>query len=317
MERFFTITSILAVFCILPVLSSFSEENTETSDTVSPLSRLESSLVNRSEAERRIRAFDRLYIALAHARYVKARDLEKLGDNEGAKAASDEAEKLLKLVKEAYLLGLAKFNDSPILHNFYGEFLLDYQSKANEAAEHWRQALDLDAKFARAHNNLGMYLLHIGKYPEGLDHMNKALALAPDNPDYLFNMIQVYLTNYLQVMEINQWSRKQIFEEAMRLSERTVQLAPRDFELLRDHALNYFLADDFGIVPDWGKAAKAWQEAQKYAGSDVERFNTWLNEARVYIRAGNKKHAKKCLKQADALMPNTPLVKTLMEDVER
>lgn len=315
MQRFTIDLGLFILFC--STVSLFAEEATKDMDSTSPLSILEPSLQDQSEAERRIRAFDRLYISIARAKYMKARELEEKGATEEAKAVSDEARKQFELVKDAYLLGLSKYDNSAVLHNFYGEFLLDYLGKADEAADHWQRAVTLDGKHARAHNNLGMYWLHIGKYPEGLAHMNRALALEPDNPDYLFNMIQVYLTNYLQVMEINHWSRKEIFEEAMRLSEQTVKLAPTDFELLRDHALNYFLADDFGIVPDWKKAAEAWRAAGKHARGKVEKFNVRLNEARVHIRAENRKQAKKCLKEADALIPNNPLVQTLMEEVDR
>ena len=118
-------------------------------------------------------------------------------------------------------------------------------------------------------------------------------------------------------MRIKGWDRPRVYEEAMKLSGRTVALSPNDFELLRDHATNYFLAKDFGAAPDWDAAAKAWQAAREHTRNNAERFNTWLNEARVYIRADKAKKARKCLEQADKLMPDNEIVQTLMEDLKK
>lgn len=312
--------------CIIVVstLSLFSgmvplhaQESAAPEKNASPLASLEPYLNDQAEFERRVRAFDKLNVALARSKYMQAKDLEKGKDSDKAQKMSDEAQALLGQVKAAYQLGLSHFENSAILHNYYGEFVHDFLGQPAEGATHWQKAIDLDNSFGRAHCNLGMSLLHDGKYEEGLGHVAKAIALEPENPDFLYNMIQVYLTHFPQVMRIRGWDRRQVYEEAMSLSRKTVSLCPEDFELLRDHATNFFLAKDFGAEPDWDAAAKAWQAAREHSRNNAERFNAWLNEARVHIRAGKDKKARKCLEQADKLMPNNDIVHTLLDDLKK
>lgn len=306
------------VFCVFGgSVPLFGEETPAGKEPVASPASLEAYLNDQAEFERRVRAFDKLNVLVAHAKYIQAKKLEEQKDLEGAKALSNEAQALLLQVKAAYEKGLSHFEKSPILHNYYGEFAHDFMGEPAEAAAHWEKAIEQDGNFGRAHCNLGMFLLHSGKYDEGYAHVRKAVELEPDNTDFLFNMIQVYLTHFVQIMQINKWDRLRVYEEAMKLSERTVELGPKDFELLRDHALNFFLAADFGAKPNWERAAKAWQAAREHARTDVERFNAWLNEARVHIRAGNDKKARNCLEKANELSPNNSVVQTLMEEVKK
>ncbi|HDP33885.1 MAG TPA: hypothetical protein ENN29_02110 [Candidatus Hydrogenedentes bacterium] len=283
--------------------------------TVPPeLSVLEPYLKDQAEFENKIRAFDKLHVGIARAAYVSARKLEKEGDEAGARAASAEAQKNLALVKAAYELGLERFEQSAALHNFYGELIHDFFGRPDDAAQHWRRAVHIDSRFARAHCNFGMYTLHRGMYAMGMESMDTALRLEPNNPDFLYNMAQVYLVHAPQVMHIRKWDRGKVYREAMKMSERTARLLPNDFDVLRDHALNYFLSEDFGVKVKWRDAAKAWHEARKHARTDAEMFNTWLNEARVHIRNNDKRRSRECLDKAQAIWPDSPVVKLLLED---
>ena len=286
----------------------------ETGIEESPVRLLKQYLNDQSEFERKARAFDKLHIAIARSHYLEARVLEDQGDAEGAVNASAMAQKNLQWVKEAYDLGLAHFDNSPMLHNFYGELIHDYFGRANEASKHWNRAVQLDSKCARAHNNLGMYYCHAGMYAMGVNSLDESLKLEPNNPDFLFNMTQVYLTHFPQIMQIRKWPRDKVYQEAMKISERAIRYAPDDFQLLRDYALNYFLGESFDVKVDWRKAARAWQAARPHAHTDAERFNTWLNEARVHLRNDDRNRANACLDSARAIWPDSPVVKRLLED---
>ena len=281
----------------------------------SPLEMLKAHLDDQAEFERRIRAFEKLYLGMARAKHAEAGQFEEQGEAEKAKAAANEARELLLLVKSAYELGLSRFDSSAMLNNFYGELLHDFFGRPNEAAKHWQRAVQLDKKYARAFNNLGMYHTHIGMYATGLDHLERSLKLEPKNPDYLFNMVQVYLTNYVQIGQIKKWDHARIYRDAMKMSERAASLQPNDFELLRDHAMNFFLAEKFKVNADWRKAARAWQLAQEHARNEAEKFNCKLNEARVHIRGGDKEKARACLEQAEAIMPGSPVVQNLLNSL--
>lgn len=266
--------------------------------------------------EQKVRSFDKLHVALARGWYVKARTLEEKGDADGARAAYADARQHLDWVKDAYELGLDTFEKSAPLHTYYGELLHDFYDRANEAAVHWNRAIQLDSKCARAHGNVGMYSFHIGMYHSGLHHMDRALELEPNNPDFLFNMAQIYLTHFLHVMPSRRWDRACLYKEAMKLSEKAATLCPNDFDVLRDYALNFFLGKDFGVTVDWRKAAKAWQTARHKARNDAELFNCWLNEARVHLRNNDRRKADPCLEAAQAIWPDSPVVKHLLEDIK-
>lgn len=301
--------------CIGAVCLCHAVDNADKTDPSYPLTRLNAYLTDQHVFERKVRALDKLYTAIALVKLEEARSLKERGEQENAKTLAAEAGAHWAEVQEAYELGLAHFDDSVLLHTFYGELLHDHLGQQDKAIEHWEKAVNLDKACARAQNNLGMYYLHIGRYEDGLACMDKALEAEPDNPDWLFNMVQVYLTNFTQVMKIRGWDRIKVYEEAMRMSERTVALSPSDYELLYDNALNHFLADRFGATPDWGRAVRAWQETLKRARKPTQRLECLLNEARVLLRAGDSERARACLEQAQGLAPDSPVVRQLLHDL--
>lgn len=307
----------LLFFLFQSLLCAYGDSlETENSPLSAPsLELLRPYLDNQTEFERRIRAFDKLQVGLAQSKYQEAMELEHQGNTAAAAAASEEARKTLDLVKEGYELGLSHFEKSPFLHNYYGELIHDFFNSANKALKHWLRSVEIDERFARAHCNLGMYYFHTGMYSLGLEHMNKALALEPDNADFLFNMVQVYLTHFRQIADIRKCTIERVYEEAMKMSERAAVLGPKDFQLQRDHAFNFFVAERFGITPDWEEAAAAWNKARMLARSDDERFNTLLYEARAHVRANNKLAAKNCLLEAQSLMPQNELVQNLLDSI--
>ncbi|NLO33853.1 MAG: hypothetical protein GX117_10950 [Candidatus Hydrogenedentes bacterium] len=305
------------ILLCLPVLATETSDVQVQEEQKTPFEILQESLTDQETAERKIRAFDKINVLKAELLKEEARDLNAAGKDEDASKRREEAKALLAVVDDAYQLGLSLYGDSAVLHNFYGEFLFDIASQVSKAVSHWQKALRADENCARAHNNLGMYDLHQGAYESGLSHMDKALALEPDNPTFLFNIIQIYLTNYRQVMALTGMSRAEVFEKAMNLSARSVALAPHDYQILRDYALNFFLAEDFESLPDWTKAASAWHAAGKHAPNKMEQYNTLLYEARAHIRGDNKTEAQRCLLEADKLLPNNALVQELLLKVKQ
>lgn len=264
--------------------------------------------------EQKVRVFDKLHVGLAQAYFNKAKSLGQQGEETEAQKALEEARKNLELVKAAYDLGLSHFDNSAVLHNYYGELIYDYFGQPNEAAHHWKQSTQLDSKFARAHCNFGMYALHNGMYSLGIDSMDTALRLQPNDPNFLYNMAQVYLVHSLQLMQIRKWDRAKIYKEAMTMSEKAAKILPDDYELWRDYGLNFFLGEDFGVKVNWKDAAKVWKTVRAKARNDAEVFNAWLNEARAHKANDDKKKAKQCLDAAQAIWPDSPAAKQLIND---
>lgn len=271
---------------------------------------------SRQEVESRVRTFDKFM--MMHIRRLEPQ-LSELENEEKTEEAYDLKETMLgylEAVRESYEEALELHGDSPLLNNFYAELLHDYMGQPGDAGKHWRRAISLDPHYGRALNNLGLLYCHEGRYNEGLAHLDQSLKEEPDNPDFLFNMVQIYFIHPLHVMQAKKISRKKVYEEAMAMSEKAVRHAPTAFDLLRDYALNFFVAESFDAKPNWKKAAKAWQDARKQARGKMELFNTWLNEARVHIRNKDKSSARKCLTEAEKLWPESPVVAALTESLE-
>lgn len=278
---------------------------------------LKAFLGDKAQFEKKVRTFDKLHMMIARSLYAKAQSLEKQGEKDAAYAAAQESERHINLVQSAYDMGLGNFSDSAVMHNYYGEFIYDCLGDSHRAAQHWKKAIQHDPNLARAHCNFGMYALHSGMYSTGFESMDIALRLEPDNPDYLYNMVQAYFAHSLHLMQARKMSRDKIFTEAIKMSEKAADILPDDFEVLRDYALNFFLGEEYGVKVNWKDAAKAWQEARTKARTDAERFNTWLNEARVYKNSGDSKKTMECLDAAKAIWPDSPVVQQLIKDLKR
>lgn len=276
--------------------------------------RLEAFLDNEAVFLEKARTFDRLHTRLADLLLARATALQKEGGTGEGDALVEDARKNLAMARQAYELGLRRYPDNPSLQNYLGELLYDRFDEPQRAVELWLKAVALDASHGRAHNNLGIHFFHVGTYGEGLKHLDAALALEPDNPDYLFNMAQMYLVHWPNLMTLRQWTAAETYAEAMRVSEKAAALAPKDFELARDHALNFFAAERMNAKPDWKKAAKAWTAARAAARNDDEVFNAWMNEGRVWLRAQNGKEAERCFLAASALRPQSRLAQGLLTD---
>ena len=211
---FCTITGVLIIISLWISCPVASAENNREIET------LKAALDDQNNFEKKVRAFDKLHLAVARALYEKAKTLEQQNKKDEAYAAAEEAQHHIDLVKSAYEMGLEAFENSAVLHNYYGEFLYDYLGEQHDALTHWQRAIQLDNNLGRAHCNYGMYALHNGMYSTGFESMKTALRLEPNNPDFLYNMVQVYFAHSLYLMQSEKMERPQIYKEAMKMSEK-------------------------------------------------------------------------------------------------
>lgn len=266
--------------------------------------------------EKAVRDFDRLQIALARWDVALAQAHVDAGDAALAQATLDRVQQRYALVRKAYELALGYFSTNPRLNNYYGEVLYDRFADTSNAVKSWNLAILVDPKYSAPYNNLGIAYCHIGKYQEGLENYLTALQLEPNNPDYLFNLAQTYLVHAPQMQELLHWDATKIYYEAMQLSKKARDLAPDDFELQQDYAMNFYAAENFGIQADWREAAAAWQAARPHAPRTADRFYTWINEARTWMRVPDAAQAKTCLEQALAIVPDSEIAKQLLDEVQ-
>lgn len=210
---------------------------------------------------------------------------------------------------------LAHFSENARVRNFRGNVFYDRFGRQVDGVKEWHMAVMLDDAYGDPHNNLGMHYFHVGRYPLGFKHMDRALELEPNNPDFCFNMAQNYLIFGPEVEKKRGWRQKKIYKEAMKLSKRAVEHAPDDYQLLEDYAVNFLAAQNFDVKADWKDAARAWQAAREHAPDDTKRFYTWLNEARAWIKKGDEDDARRCLEEALKIIPRSEIAQRLLDNL--
>lgn len=257
-----------------------------------------------------VRGFDRLQCELADWDMDLAEELARSGDQDLAAEKMEEAKKRLALVEQAYTFALKRYPDNGRALTYYGELIYDYQGDHTKAIMMWKKAAALHPDLSEVFNNLGIHYSHTGDLTRGLVCFDKALELDPDNPDYLYNLCQIYLTQFPDVAKQRQWSLKKVYRTAMKMSKKAAELG-QDYELIQDYAVNFFAAENFQLKADWREAARAWQWARQNARTTDEEFFTWLNEARVWIADGNKTKALACLDAALTIRPDSEVAANL------
>merc|ERR1712164_77123 len=64
-------------------------------------------------------------------------------------------------------------------HNNLGTFLRDVRNNYDDAERHYRKAIELDPKYAHAHNNLGKLFYDRKDYVKAEEMYRKAIELEP------------------------------------------------------------------------------------------------------------------------------------------
>ena len=263
-----------------------------------------------------MRAWGKTEIATATGDLDEAKTLLRKRMPDEAKAKKQSAVDRVKKVREAYEFALAKYANDATLHNAYGELLYDQFGDNAGALREWNLATSLDNKYAPPYNNLGLDQCHTGDYAIGVKNLERALELDPKNPDFMFNLAQIYIVNAPQVAEIKKWKPKKVYDHAMKLSKEATELDASDYQLAEDYAMNFFAAERFDVEADWAKAAEAWQRARPLAGRADRTALTWMNEARCWIRAEKPQQARPCLEEVLKIVPESAVAKQLIDSID-
>jgi len=262
-----------------------------------------------------LRDFDRLQIDLMEWDMTMARQFVERGEKDLAEGPKAKAMRRLELVDAAYKEGIRRYPDNARVRNWYGEFRYDQAGDTAAAVMSWKMATKLDPSLGAPFSNLGLHYCHVGDHTKCVGLVEQAVEKEPDNPDFLFNLVQLYFIHTPRTAKAHGWKEKRVYTEAMKMSKRAAELSPDDYELLQDYAVNFFAAERFGITADWDEAAEAWQRTREKAKNDDGKFYTWLNEARVWIRKPNPERAESCLRAALAIRPSS-VAQRLLDKLE-
>lgn len=162
----------------------------------------------------------------------------------------------------------------------YGSFLNDLQDEAG-AQEQFEKALALNSKDPAAYNNLANTYGHTGQVKKAFEYYAKAIELNPKEPIYYHNFgTTVYLFRQ-DAMEAYGISEQQVYDKALGLYRKAMDLAPHDFELAADVARTYY-----GIKPlRLEDALRAWTNALAVAQKEIDREDVYLHLARLKLQA--------------------------------
>ncbi|HXJ61231.1 MAG TPA: tetratricopeptide repeat protein [Verrucomicrobiae bacterium] len=220
-----------------------------------------------------------------------------------------------KPVRKSYEQFLEAHPDHAAARLAYGSFLSDLGD--DTAAENqWERARETDPTNAAAWNNLANHYGHFGPVAKAFEYYARAIELEPRESLYYQNMATtVFLfrteaTNYYGITE------QQVFEKAMNLYKKALELDPQNFRLAAEVAQTYF-----GIKPLHtdnaqtnrqaelklaDQAMAAWRVALKLADNDLERESVHLNLARWQINTERFADAHRSLNLVSnqALLPS-------------
>lgn len=299
-----------------PGQPSLEEPPAVTFDREAELERLAPFLEDEEEAVRAVRQFDRLQQRLAAWDGDLAEQYAAEGDEDLARVASQRARARMETALTAYEQIIERYPDNALAHNYAGEVQYDWLGNQPQALAAWQKSRELDATLALPRNNLAIHYCHVGEYSDCLAMFDEALALDSDNPDFLFNVVQIFLIHPRHVEAHYGIERAEVFTRAMAMSRRAVELKPGDYALAQDYAVNYYAGERFGVDVDWRDAARAWKTARESVRQADELFYTWLNEGRAWLRAGNNREAARCFEEALTIMPDSGIAQQLLRQAE-
>lgn len=247
-----------------------------------------------------------------------AQDHYAKGERELAIGKGEEMLRRVELIEDAWDFVTRRYPRNARAHNYYGELFYDLKNQPGEGERLWRMALSLNGNLSEAHNNLGLHYMHVGLYDEGLRHLGRALELEPENPDFLYNIVQIYLTYYPEIEKrFKNITRKKHYKKAMRWSKKATKYAPGDYEILSDYANNFYAAENFDTGADWDEAAEAWEQARAHASTQEQVFHTLINEGRAWLRAKEWEKATARLEEAMEHHPGSDVIQALLDRAHR
>jgi tetratricopeptide (TPR) repeat protein len=184
-------------------------------------------------------------------------------------------------VRKEYEDFLRRYPDFARGHLAYGSFLNDIGEEDAAAAE-YTKAAQLDPKNPAAWNNLANYCGEHGPITNAFVDYTKAIELNPVEPVYYQNLATTVYLFRKDARAFYGINEQQVFDKALALYRKAIQLAPDDFPLATDYAQSYY-----GIRPlRTNDVLVAWTNALKIAHDDNERQGVYLHLARIKMAVG-------------------------------
>ena len=192
-----------------------------------------------------------------------------------------------ELVRKDYEDLLRHYPDFARGHLAYGSFLNDIGEEAAAGAQYGRAA-QLDPKNPAAWNQLANYCGEHGALTNAFVDYAKAIELNPAEPVYYQNLAATVYLFRKDARAFYGISEEQVFDKALALYRKAMQLNPQNFLLAADYAESYY-----GIRPlRTNDALGAWTNALHIAHDDNEREAVYIHLARIKMVVGHLAEAR-------------------------
>jgi tetratricopeptide (TPR) repeat protein len=193
----------------------------------------------------------------------------------------------LDTVRTNYAAFLRRHPDSSRGYLAYGSFLDDIGDEESGRVQ-FQNAAQIDPNNPAAWNNLANYYGENGPLTNAFADYARAIELNPSEPVYYQNFattVYLYRKDARQFFGLNE---QQVFDKALELYRKAIQLDPDNFPLATDYAESYY-----GIRPlRTNDALVAWTNALNIAHNDAEREGVFIHLARVKVVAGRFDEAR-------------------------
>ena len=200
-------------------------------------------------------------------------------------------------VREAYDSFILKNPEHARARLTYASFLTDI-GEGHSALSHLIKAIEVDPTLPAAWNNLANYYGHNGELKKAFSHYEKAIEISPNESVYYHNFGTTVFLFRKDVKEHYKITESQVFDKALGLYRKALQLSPKDFDLAEDVAQTYYgirTSDRPAKMARPQEALKAWTIASNLAPSEFEKQGVFIHLARVYIELKDFKEANNTL----------------------
>jgi tetratricopeptide (TPR) repeat protein len=209
------------------------------------------------------------------------------GAGESKAALNQRIRARLDSVRKDYEDFLKRFPDSARGHLAYGSFLNDIGEEEAAGAQYGKAA-QLDPKNPAAWNQLANYCGEHGPLTNAFVDYAKAIELDPAEPVYYQNLATTVYLFRKDARTFYGISEEQVFDKALALYRKAMQLDPQNFLLATDYAESYY-----GIRPlRTNDALVAWTNALQIARDDNERQGVNIHLARIKMAVGRFAEAR-------------------------